>query len=382
MGVKVAIVHDYLKEYGGAERVVETLLEVFPKADVYTTVFAPQFMGPHRDRVEKWNVHTSWLQNIPFTHKFIGWYRLIAPFVFSQMDLKQYDIVITSCAGTYTSPNFVKIGEKTKLIAYYHTPPRYLYGYATAGKWDRSGWRQVVKAVGEIPMHILRVLDFHSAQKPSLVLANSEEVKKRIEKFYRRTALVVNPPIETNSKFRMQNSKLHSDYYLTGGRLARAKHNEIPLLACALLGRKLKVFGKDFSGYLDELVELAEKQRNDTKKTIAIEFVGEVSDTERIALMTGAKAFLYASVDEDFGIIPVESMVCGTPVIAYRSGGVRETVVDGKTGLFYDQLTPQSMADAIKTFEKMTWSPADCVSQANKFSKQVFIKQIKALVMK
>lgn len=379
--MKVAIVHDYLKEYGGAERVVETLLEVFPKADVYTTVFAPQFMGPHRDRVEKWRIHTSWLQNIPFTYKFIGWYRVIAPLIFSQMDLRQYDIVITSCAGTYTSPNFVNIGEKTKLIAYYHTPPRYLYGYATAGKWDQSGWRQVVKAVGEIPMHILRVLDFQSAQRPSLVLANSEEVKKRIEKFYRRTALVVNPPVEINSKFRIQDSKFTEDYFLTGGRLARAKHNEIPLLACALLGRKLKVFGKDFSGYLDELVELAEKQRGDSKKIVDIEFVGEVSDKERTALMAGAKAFLYASMDEDFGIIPVESMACGIPVIAYRSGGVQETVVDGKTGLFYDTLTPESMAEAIKKFEKMTWSSADCVSQAQKFSKEVFKKQIKALTI-
>jgi glycosyltransferase involved in cell wall biosynthesis len=374
--MKVAIVHDYLKEYGGAERVVETLLEIFPKAPVYTTVFAPQFMGPHQDRVKKWDVRTSWLQNIPLSYKFIGWYRLIAPLVFSQMNLSQYDVIITSCAGTYTSPNFVKVGEKTKLIAYYHTPPRYLYGYATAGRWEQKGWRQVVKALGEIPMHILRVLDFQAAQKPSLILANSEEVKKRIEKFYRRTALVVNPPVDIPH---VDLKKGKEDYYLTGGRLARAKHNEIPLLACTILGRKLKVFGKDFSGYLDDLISLTEKEKMDEKKNVDIEFVGEVTDKERIELMRRAKAFLYASEDEDFGIIPVEAMACGTPVIAYRSGGVQETVSEGKSGMFYEKLTPESMADAINKFENKKWSQAECIAQAKKFATDVFKKQMKAL---
>jgi glycosyltransferase involved in cell wall biosynthesis len=383
--MKVAIVHDYIKEYGGAERVVETLHDMFPKAPIYTTVSAPQFLGPHKDRVKTWDIRTSWLQKIPFTYKFIGWYRLIAPFVFSQMDLSEYDVVITSCAGTYTSPNDVKIGEKTKLIAYYHTPPRYLYGYATAGRWEQPGWRQIVKVVGEIPMHILRILDFKSAQKPDVIVANSEEVKKRIEKFYRRDAVVINPPVELqNSKPETRNSK-QEDYYLTGGRLARAKHNEIPLLACTFLGRKLKVFGKDFSGYLDELIALAEKERLDSKKTVDIEFVGEVTDTERIKLMKGAKAFLYASMDEDFGIIPVESMGCGTPVIAYKSGGVKETVLDGKTGVFYDKLTPESMGEAIKKFETLRQAQgkkmeAECVSQAKKFSEEVFKNKVKALV--
>ena len=377
--MKVAIVHDYLKEYGGAERVVEALLEIFPKAPVYTTIFAPQFMGPHRDRIKKWDVRTSWLQKIPFTYKFIGWYRLIAPLVFSQMNLSAYDVVITSCAGTYTSPNFVKIGDKTNLIAYYHTPPRYLYGYATAGKWDRPGWRQVVKALGEIPMHILRILDFKAAQKPHIILSNSEEVKKRIEKFYRRDALVVNPPVDIqNSKLKIQNSK--KDYYVTGGRLARAKHNEIPLLACTLLGRKLKVFGKDFSGYLDELIELTLKEKSDPKKVVDIEFVGEVTDKEREELISGAKAFLYASEDEDFGIIPVEAMGCGTPVVAYASGGVLETIVDKKTGIFYDKLTPESMSEAIKKLEKAKISSTDCIKQAEKFSKDVFKKKIKTLL--
>lgn len=377
--MKVAIVHDYLKEYGGAERVVETLHDLFPKAPIYTTVFAPQFLGPHRDRVEKWDIRTSWLQNIPLTYKFIGWYRLIAPFVFSQMDLSDYDVVITSCAGTYTSPNDVKIGEKTKLIAYYHTPPRYLYGYATAGRWDKPGWRQMVKVFGEIPMHILRIFDFKSAQKPHIIIANSEEVKKRIEKFYRRDAIVINPPVDVPSASDAKKIG-EKDYYLTGGRLARAKHNEIPLLACILLGRKLKVFGKDFSGYLDELIGLTENEKMDSKKTVDIEFVGEVTDAERIQLMKGANAFLYASEDEDFGIIPVESMGCGTPVIAYRSGGVQETIVDGKTGVFYETLSSESMAEAIKKIEKMKLSPKDCREQAQKFSEDVFKKKIKALV--
>lgn len=370
--LKIAIVHDYIKEYGGAERVVEALHEIYPDAPIYTSVYLPHYLGPHRSRVEKWDIRPlkliSW---IPFRGKLLSPLRLFSPFLFRMIDLSEYDVVIVSAAGTYTSPNYVRKGENTLHICYCHTPPRYLYGYATAADWSSVWWRKGLKALGVIPMHILRLLDFKAGQLPDILIANSEEVKKRIEKFYRRDSIVINPPVDLQTA-KSQKLKANRDYYLTGGRLARAKHNDIPILACTTLGLPLKVFGKTFAGYEEELKKIAGP---------TIEFVGEVDDEQKQSLMTGAKAFLYASEDEDFGIIPVESMAAGTPVIAHRSGGVVETVVENETGIFYDNLTEESMIKAIKQFEKMTFSSEISQKRAVRFSKESFQNQIKTLVV-
>ena len=151
--MKVAIVHDYIKEYGGAERVVEAMLEVWPKAHVYTSIYLPKYLGPHRKRVEKWDIRTSFLQHVPMKGKLISPFRFIAPWVFKTFDLSGYDLVIVSAAGTYTSPNFVKVGDKTLHVCYCHTPPRYLYGYATAAPWDKVWWRKILLFFGRVPMH-------------------------------------------------------------------------------------------------------------------------------------------------------------------------------------------------------------------------------------
>lgn len=182
--LKIAIVHDYLKEFGGAEKFVEALLEIWPNSPVYTTVFLPKYAGPHRERVEKWNIKESFLKYFPLKAKLISLFRFIAPIVYHYMDLSDYDVVITSNAGTYTSPNFVKLGKKTLLIAYYHTPPRYLYGYPVANDWTKTWFRRILLVLGQIPMHFLRILDFKSAQIPKFIITNSEEVKKRVWKFW------------------------------------------------------------------------------------------------------------------------------------------------------------------------------------------------------
>lgn len=367
--MKIAIVHDYIKEYGGAERVVEELVKIFPEATVYTTIFMPEYLGPHRKRVEQWKIKTTWLQKVPFKGKFISYARLIAPLVFKNLDLSSYDVVITSAAGTYTSPNFVKIGENTKLICYCHTPPRYLYGYKTANNWDSSPGRKFLKTIGTVPMHFLRLLDFSSSQNVDEFIANSQEVKARIKKFYRRDAQVVYPPVSIKTKYQKPTTK--ENYYLTGGRLARAKGIDVIVEAFNQNGLPLKIFGKGFAGFEEELKKIAGSN---------IEFVGEVTDEEKFNLMANAKAFIFASYDEDFGITPVEAMGVGTPVIAYRSGGVKETVIDGKTGLFYEENNPGSLNEAIKKFEDIKINSEDCIQQAKKFSKEEFDKKITAIV--
>ena len=359
--MKVAIVHDYLKEYGGAERVVETLLEIWPNAPVYTTVFLPEFSGPHRSRIEKWNVKTSFLQRVPLKGKLISMFRFIAPLVFWSMDLSQYDVIITSTAGTYTSPNLVRKSKKSLLINYCHTPPRYLYGYPVANDWKSNFFRRCLFVLGKLPMYFLRILDKKAAQLPDYIIANSQEVAGRIVKFYKRDSVVIYPPVEIPN-YKILNKE---NYYLAGGRLARAKRIDLVVKVFTKLNLPLKVFGKGFGGYGKELESIAGP---------TVEFLGEVTDEEKIKLMAEAKAFIFPSEQEDFGIIPVEAMAVGTsvPVIAFNGGGYKETVVDGKTGLFFKERTMESLIEAIQKFESMKFKSEDCINQAKKFSKQIF----------
>ncbi len=368
--MKIALVHDYLKEYGGAERVLEALHEIWPKAPIYTTVFIPRFLGPHRKRVEKWNVKPSFLQYIPMKGKLLSPFRFIGPLIFKSMNLKEYDVVIVSAAGTYTSPNFINVGPKTLHVCYYHTPPRYLYGYPTAASWQDAWWKKGLYVLGKIPMHFLRMADFKAAQRPDFVLANSKEVAARIEKFYRRKAKVIYPPVDIPKKLIKPKKK---NYYLAGGRLARPKRVDLAVKACTELELPLKVFGKNFAGYGDELRKMAGP---------TVEFMGEVTDKKKWELMAGAKAYIFPAELEDFGITPVESMAAGTSVIAFRSGGVMETVIDGKTGVFFDEASTVSLIKGIKKFEKSNIKSEDCLKQAKKFSTERFKKEMETFIKK
>ena len=364
---KIAIVHDYLKEYGGAERVVETLLEIWPNADIYTSVFLPEYAGPHRTRIEKWKVHTSVLQYVPFKAKLISMFRFVAPLVFKSFNLSDYDVVITSTAGTYTSPNFVKIGKKTKLICYCHTPPRYLYGYPVANDWTTNWWRRILLVMGKIPMYFLKKLDFKASQLPDYFIANSKEVAGRIKKFYKRDAIVIYPPVEIPN---LAKGKVTKDYYLAGGRLARAKRTDLAIKVCNKLRLPLKVFGRGFGGYAGYLKSIFGP---------TIEFLGEATEEQKWELYQNAKAYIYPSEKEDFGIQPVEAMAAGTPVIAYRSGGTQESVIDGKTGVFFNELTVESLSKAIKHFDHSNGrsiTAENCTNQAKKFSSGRFKKEM------
>ena len=338
--LKIAIVHDYLKEYGGAERVVEAMLEIWPDAPVYTTVFLPEFLGPHRTRVEKWDIRTSFLQKIPFNAKLISMFRFIAPFIFSTFDLKEYDVVIVSSAGTYTSPNFIRMNKKSTLICYYHTPPRYLYGYPVANDWKNNFFRRILLILGQIPMFFLRILDKRAAQIPDYVLANSKEVAGRIRRFYNREAAVIYPPVEIPSLKPYDISHKAKSYYLAGSRVSRHKGHDIAIKAFTKLGYPLKIFGGTFASYgLDQFKKDAGANIN---------FLGEVTEDEKLDLMKNAIALIYPSEHEDFGIVPVEAMAAGTPVIALAQGGPLETIIDGKTGLFFKDRTPDSLIEAVK----------------------------------
>src|SRR5260221_9164031 len=187
--MKVALVHDYIKEYGGAERVLETLHEMFPDAPVFTSVYLPNYLGPHKDRFTDWDIRPSILQWLPFKAKLISPLRLIAPFIFTQMNFDDYDVVIVSATGAYL-PNMIQKGSAVH-ICYCHTPPRYLYGYPTARSVP-----SILKPFVAVANHFLRMMDYESAQNVDAFIANSKETASRIEKFYRKSSAVIYPPVE------------------------------------------------------------------------------------------------------------------------------------------------------------------------------------------
>lgn len=384
--MKIAIVHDYIKEYGGAERVLESLHNVFPNAPVYTSVYLPSYLGPHRSRFENWNIRTSWAQNLPFKAKLISPLRIIAPILFGSFDFSKYDVIIVSATGAY-SPNSIKKGNATQ-ICYCHTPPRYLYGYETARDWKKN---ILTRIIGTIAIHILRMVDYKSSQNVDYFIANSNETKRRIEKFYRKDATVIYPPVSLGDRGLGLGSRENytlqpKTYYLTGGRIARAKHTDLIVDAFVKNGLPLKIFGKGLAGFEDYIKNQIANSKNINKKS-NIEFLGEITDEEKDELMAGAKAFVFASEDEDFGIIPVEAMMNGTPVIAHRSGGVLETVIEpsassgqGATGLFFNEFSVESLNNAIKKFERTKFDSSQIAKHAQKFSRERFEKEIKEFV--
>ncbi len=359
---KIALVHDYLREYGGAERVLEALHELYPYAPVYTAFIDRSSLGIHADRFADWDIRQTWITKIPFYKKLYSPLRIFAPRFFESLDLSDYDLVISSSNAYFAKAVRVPNG---KHICYCHTPARSLYGYSTMSDWKSN---PITRWIGTIINHYLRVVDFYVAQRVDLYIANSQETKRRIAKFYRRDAEVIYPPVNVPSKLELQSAKDKNPYYLYVNRLAFAKHPEIAVEACNQQNLPLKVVG---DGHMrSQLESLAGSQ---------IEFVGSVDDNQLAELYSGATALLYPVEDEDFGIVPVEAMGYGVPVIAHNSGGPKETVVDGKTGLLFDDLSVAGLIEAIESFNKIKFDRMKIHQQARKFSKQNFLDSIKIL---
>ena len=393
--MKIALVHDYLREYGGAERVLETLHEMWPDAPVYTSFYDWQAMGKHAERFRGWDIRPSWVQKYWLIKKWISPLRFLAPKIWESFDLSEYDVVITSsgwfmCRGVRTKKFRVKskelideVTEKRKNgalhVCYIHHPPRNLYGYPTGSTYQKYA---IVRLYASIINFFLRHYDFETAQKVDYFIANSKETARRVAKFYRRESVVIYPPVEVKSKQKTENSKVKKSldikyYFLSVGRLAWSKQTDIIIRAANMLKLPLKIVG---TGPEEKhLREIAGE---------TVEFLGGVSDEQLTELYFGAKATIFAALDEDFGIVPVESMASGTPVIGLSQGGVIETVVDGKTGILFSEPTVDFLIAAIKKFDRTYRSDKTnktymaCVNQAEKFSKERFVKEMYAFVNK
>ncbi|MCX7955953.1 MAG: glycosyltransferase, partial [Patescibacteria group bacterium] len=319
--LKVALVHDQLLEFGGAERVLVSFKKIFPQADIYTTSFNINSLGSHKNLFKNWKIYVSWFGKIPIINRFYSPFRFLTPLIWESFNFSKYDLVISS-SGSWMSKGIIT-KKPTIHISYIHHPPRYLYGYETAIEWQKY---LPIKIYGMIVNHFLRLWDYQSSQRPDFLIANSKETQRRIEKFYRRKSTVIYPPVSIPKKTSNLKFKI-SNYFITISRLTRPKHIDILIHAANKEKFNLKIIG---TGREEKYL------RSIAGKTV--EFLGNLPDSQFEKIISGAKAFFFASRDEEFGIACVEAMGYGIPVIAYNSGGIPEYIIDGKNGFLFDQL--------------------------------------------
>lgn len=362
--MKIAIVHDYLIDFGGAERVLSVLHEMYPSAPIYTLIYRKEKLGKFAESIKDAKIYESWFGRLPLADRLISPLRFLIPVIWKSFNLREYDLIISSSSWAVTKGFDKK--ENALEICYCHTPPRYLYGYDTSRKFSGVMGR-FIALYGFFVNKFIRKYDIERAKKVDYFIANSKEVAKRITAFYKKDSTVIYPPVEVYPLSTTLTGK--KNYYLTGGRLTAAKNFDLIIKAFNKLGLPLLIYGE---GPLLNYLKNISKQN--------IQFLGEVSDEKESQLYKNAIAFVVAQKDEDFGITPVEAMAYGTPVIAYKGGGYLESIVERKTGIFFEKLSSESIIEAVKKFEKTKFNAADCINQAKKFSVSRFKKEITAFI--
>ncbi|NBP55286.1 glycosyltransferase family 4 protein [bacterium] len=350
--MRVALVHDYLVQYGGAERVLEMLADIFPTAPIYTLIYdSEQLYGAFSDK----KIRTSFLQNLPFSKTNHRLFPALMPLAVEDLDLTAYDLVISSSnsytKGVITRPDAIH-------ICYCHTPMRYAWDDYHR-HFQEFNFVAGIRNLLPFAMNYIRLWDKISADRVDYYLANSHNVANRINKYYRMPAQVLYPPVNTEVEF---DADSKGEYYLMLGRFLPYKHYDIVLEAFAQNGKTLHLVG---SGPDEEKLRKIAQGKNNIK------LLGRLSDEEAQREFRECRAFIFASED-DFGIVPVEAMAVGKPVIAYGRGGALETVEDGKTGIFFDEQSANSINQAIERFETMDFDANYIHNYAQKFSKDAF----------
>jgi glycosyltransferase involved in cell wall biosynthesis len=354
--MKIAFIHDYLNQYGGAERVLQVLCSMFPRAPIYTTVYDPHATG---GVFEEYEIRTSFLQRIPFVKGYHHVFSFLMPFAIEQFDVSAFDVVFS------VSSSFSKgiiTNTSTKHICYCLTPPRFL--------WDDSQkfiqdfhYPPIIKKVVPPLLSYLRVWDRHASSRIDKFIAISNCVSERIEKYYGMKSSVVYPPVNL-SKFYIADPASISDYFLMVGRLVTYKKFDIAIRAFNHLKLQLKIVGTG-----PELVRLRKMAKPN------IEFLGLVSDKRLADLYAHSQALIFPQ-EEDFGIVPLESMASGRPVVAYAAGGVLETIKDADTGVFFEEQDDQSLINAINRFRDIKFDSRICRKRASDFDIDNFKKGI------
>ncbi len=353
--MKVALVHDYLNQMGGAERVVMAFHEIFPDAPIYTSIYDPQRVDP---AFQKMDIRTSFMQKLPMVTKHHQPYLPFYPFAMEKLDLRGYDLVLSSSSafgkGVITRP-------ETLHICYCHTPMRWCWNYDEYIEREQLG-----KAARTIlPFFItgLRVWDQASAMRVDHFIANSPVVAERIQKYYRRDAVIIPPPVEA-SRFPFDPTSETEDYFFIASRLIPYKRIDLAIEACNRLRLPLLISGSGRD--LERLQKLAGP---------TIRFLGRLPDDQITHYFMHCRAFLFPG-EEDFGITPLEAQACGRPVIAYGAGGALASIVDGTTGVFFHEQTVESLVEVLASFNERAFDPHVIHNHALEFDTPRFHRRI------
>ena len=362
--LRVAVVHDWLTAHGGAERTLAAILECYPQAELFTLVdfLPPMERGFLGDRP----VRTSFLQRLPFARRYYRHYLPLMPLAVESFDVSGFDLVISSsfCAakGVLTGPDQVH-------VSYVHSPMRYAWDLQHQYLREHGLEKGLRGHLTRKLLHDLRMWDYRTANGVDRFVSNSDFIARRIWKIYRRESVVIHPPVDT--EFFQPTDAARENYYLTASRLVPYKCTRLIIEAFAQLPeRRLVVIGDG-----PEFARLrAAAPRN-------VQMLGYQPRGVLRQHMQRARAFVFAAL-EDFGIAPVEAQACGTPVIAYAQGGVTESVVEGRSGIFFAEQTAASLVGAIQQFERREgrFNPAEIRASAARFSAERFRQQFRACV--
>ncbi|MFN8522412.1 MAG: glycosyltransferase [Chloroflexota bacterium] len=346
---RVALVHDYLNQYGGAERVLEHLHDMFPDAPVYTSMYDAERMPA---QYRRWDIRTTFMQRLPWVTSKHQAYLLAYPMAFESLDLSGYDLVISNssafCKGVVTSP-------ETLHICYCLTPMRWAWRYGDYVRRERLGG--AVKALLPPFIHYLRMWDSSSSQRVDRFVAISNAVAARIKKFYGREAPVIYPPVATS---RFTPSGTPGDYFLKVGRLTPYQRTDLIVEAFRALGLPVKIVGDG-----------RDRAELEASAPPNVEFLGRVDDDRLVELYRGCRGYLFPG-EEDFGIAPVEAQAAGRPVIAYAAGGALDTVIDGQTGVLFHEQSARALTEAVRRFEGLAFDSAAIRAHALRFDESVF----------
>ncbi|MCC7368480.1 MAG: glycosyltransferase [Chloroflexi bacterium] len=347
--MRIALTHDYLNQYGGAERVLEQLHSYYPDAPIYTSMYDANVMPA---AYRSWDIRTSFMQRFPLVTKQHQAYLMAYPIAFESFDLGGYDVVISNssafCKGVVTGPN-------TLHISYCLTPMRWVWRYREYVERERLGG--FARLVLPPLIHYLRVWDAGASSRVDRYIAISTAVAARIQKYYRRESEIIPPPVDTE-QFTL--SRTSGDYYLTVARLAPYRRIDLIVEAFRELGLPVKIVGIG-----------RDRARLEGRATPNIEFLGRVDDETLADLYANCRAYLFPG-EEDFGIAPVEAQAVGKPVVAYAAGGSLDTVIDGETGVLFPRQTPKDLADAVRKLETMSFDPERIRRNAERFSVSLF----------
>jgi len=363
---KIAIVTDWLIDFWWAELVISHLLEVYPEADIFTSV---RFM--EHPMLEGRRVYTSWIQKIPFLnrkHKLAG---ILRPWAFRSFDLSEYDIIISSSSAEAKNAGFSRRKPWAKHFCYCHTPTRYYWSHAKEYEdmMEFGFWNPLVKSIFRLVKWWMQKVDYEAAQKVDFFIANSETTATRIKKYYHRDAEVIYPWIDETA-FRL--SEIKGDFYLGVSRCIPYKKLDLLVEAFNQNKKNLILCTNTDNLLHHELVG---------KSWANITWIFAPSLEEKTKLYREARAFLFPP-EEDFGLVPVEAMMSGTPIIAYGKWGGTESVREWETGIFFTPQTPEALNEAIEKFEKMEWNSEKIRTRGMEFSKERFQEKIYHFIKK